>query len=110
VYLKHDEGMSTDSDHMEKDFILALEAIRRKCSLSSGDRAHVEEQLRRHLFGWAYSAYDANDYHTLRERLRWSFELGQGGAREAAFLMASYLPSPVLSLLRSTKRAFARAE
>jgi glycosyltransferase involved in cell wall biosynthesis len=107
VYLKHDEGMSTDVDHMEKDFILALETIRRDSFLSPGDRAHVEDQLRRHLFGGAYRAYDTHDFVTMRKRLRWAFELGQGGAREAAFLVVSYLPPAFVSLLRTTKRAFA---
>jgi glycosyltransferase involved in cell wall biosynthesis len=105
IYLKHDEGMSTDVDHMEKDFILALEGVLRKCDLIDGDRRHVKEQLRRHLRGWVYLAYEARDFPAMRERLHWTFSLGHGRAREVAFLVASYLHPTVVGFLRATRHA-----
>jgi glycosyltransferase involved in cell wall biosynthesis len=105
VYLKHDEGMSTDVDHMEKDFILALESVRRACPLGPEERAHIDEQLRRHLFGWAYLAYEKNDFRAMRKRLVWAFALGQGRSREALFLALSLFPSGFVGLMRAGRRA-----
>jgi glycosyltransferase involved in cell wall biosynthesis len=105
IYLKHDEGMSTDVEHMEKEFILALDAVRRKCVLGARDLRHINEQLRRHMFGFAYLAYEAGELQTMRQRLRWAFSLGQGRAREALFLGASYLPRTVLGFVRAMRQA-----
>jgi glycosyltransferase involved in cell wall biosynthesis len=105
IYVKHDEGMSTDVEHMEKDFILALESVRRTCPLRPEERAHIDEQLRRHLFGWAYLAYEANDFRTMRKRLVWAFALGQGRSREALFLALSLFPSGFVGLMRAGRRA-----
>jgi glycosyltransferase involved in cell wall biosynthesis len=106
-YYKHDEGMSTNSDHMEEDFIKALDSVRRRAPLDATERAHVEERLRAHVFGWAWLAYEKGDLRTMRHRLKWAFQLGQGRAREAAFLAASYLPPSLVRLVRRAKHGVA---
>jgi glycosyltransferase involved in cell wall biosynthesis len=107
LYEKHAEGMSTDSDHMEKDFALALEAVARKCELPPDMRQHVQGRLREQLFGWAWQAYDRGDVPVARERLRWALRSG-GGFRERAYLMATYLPRGLLSILRGVKSSLRR--
>jgi glycosyltransferase involved in cell wall biosynthesis len=102
-YFKHTEGMATDSDHMERDFILALDAVRTRCGLDAADRAHINAQLRRHTFGWAYQAFDRGELTVARERLHWASELGQMRAREAMFLATTFLPPRVVQALRRAK-------
>jgi glycosyltransferase involved in cell wall biosynthesis len=103
-YYKHDEGMSTNSDHMEEDFIRALESVRRRSPLDAVERAHVNERLRAHLFGWAWLAYEKGDLRTTRRRLKWASQLGQFGPREAVYLATTYLPVSWVDALRRTKR------
>jgi glycosyltransferase involved in cell wall biosynthesis len=107
-YFKHEGGMTTDTDHMEKEFILALDAVSRRCSLDAPDRKYIEGQLRNHLFGWAYLAYDRGDLGVARERLQWANELRQMGPREAVYLAATYLPPRVVQALRRARQALAR--
>jgi glycosyltransferase involved in cell wall biosynthesis len=107
-YLKHEGGMATDKDHMEKDFILALDAVRRRCALDADDRTHIERQLRAHVFGWAYNAYDQGDLGVARERLQWANELRQMGPREAVYLASTYLPVRIVNALRRARQALTR--
>lgn len=107
IYYKHDEGMSTDSDHMEHDFIRALDSVRRRAPLDPTALAHVESRLRDHLFGWAWLAYDRGDMATARTRLRMAADMGQLGAREAVYLAASYLPPSLVDAMRRARRAVA---
>lgn len=103
-YYKHDDGMSTDNDHMEADFIRALDAVRRRAPLDAVERSHVDARLREHVFGWAWQAYESGRFTVARERLRWSAALGQFGVREAAYMTATYLPPAVVRTLRRAKR------
>jgi glycosyltransferase involved in cell wall biosynthesis len=105
LYHKHDEGMSTDTDHMEEDFIRALDAVRRRAALDDEERASVEAHLRDHVFGWAWLAFEKGDLPTARKRLQLGAELGQFGAREAAYMAASYLPPALVGAMRRAKRA-----
>jgi glycosyltransferase involved in cell wall biosynthesis len=104
-YYKHEQGMSNDRDHMERDFINALVSVLRRSSLDSDERKHVTHRLREHLFGWAYNAYDAGDLTTARERLLLARTLGQMGSRERLFLAASYFPTGFIAMLRKSRRA-----
>ncbi|MEO8483555.1 MAG: glycosyltransferase family A protein [Acidobacteriota bacterium] len=106
-YYKHDEGMSTNSDHMEEDFIKALDSVRRRSPLDAVERAHVDERLRAHVFGWAWLAYEKGDFRTMRTRLKWASRLGQFHAREAVFLAASYLPPSFVRALRRARHGAA---
>lgn len=104
-YYKHDAGMSTNSDHMEQDFIRALNSVRRRSSLSTTERTHIEQRIREHVFGWAYHAYEAGDHRLMRARLKQAGELGQAGIRERLFLCATYFPPAFLAQLRRVKHA-----
>ncbi len=107
-YFKHAGGMATDTDHMERDFILALDAVRSRCGLDAEDRAHIDAQLRRHVFDWAYLAYDRGELIAARERLRWANELGLMRAREAMLLATTYLPPRIVRALRRARHALDR--
>jgi glycosyltransferase involved in cell wall biosynthesis len=107
-YFKRGGAMSDDSDHMERDFILALDAIRRRCALDSGSRVHLERELRRHLFGWAYEAYDRGNYAAARTRFAWTRELGHGRPRDLMYVAATRCPRPLVELARRVWRGEAR--
>jgi hypothetical protein len=108
-YYKHDAGMSTNSDHMEEDFIRALDAIRRRSPLDPVERRHVNTRIRAHVFGWAWQAYDRGDLHLARKRLLLARDLGQLRSREAAYLAATYLPRALVGTLRRARRAVSSA-
>jgi glycosyltransferase involved in cell wall biosynthesis len=108
-YYKHEQGMSTDSDHMEEDFIKALDSVRRRSALDPVELAHVNARLRDHVFGWAWLAYDKGDLRAMRRRLQWARQLGQFGLREAAYLTLTFLPSPLVMALRRARHATAPA-
>jgi glycosyltransferase involved in cell wall biosynthesis len=103
-YYKHDSAMSTDSDHMDREFIAALDSVRRRCALQPEERAHVDRRLREQVFGWAYGAYNNGDFPLARRRLQLSKELGTAGLRERTFLAATYMPVPIVRALRRVKR------
>lgn len=103
-YYKHEQGMSTDSDHMEEDFIKALDSVRRRAPLDAVERAHVNARLRDHVFGWAWLAYERGDLRAMRRRLEWARELGVFGVRETAYLVVTYLPPRLVGALRSARR------
>lgn len=103
-YYKHSEGMSTDQDHMEEDFIRALDSVRRRAPLDDDARAHVEARLRDHIFGWAWQAYEKGDLQTTRARLQMAVDMGQFGAREAVYLATSYFPPALVDAMRRAKR------
>lgn len=105
-YYKHDAGMSTNSDHMEEDFIKALDSVRRRSALPPELLAHVNERLRGHVFGWAWLAWEKGDFRAARKRLRLASALGQLGPREAAYLAGTYLPASLVSTLRRARSAF----
>jgi hypothetical protein len=104
-YYKHDSGMSTLTDHMEEDFIKALDSLRRRATLDAGERQHVDKRIKDHVFGWAYNAYEEGDLSKMRTRLEWARELGQMGVREAAYLCATYLPPTALTAMRRVRHA-----
>ena len=103
-YYKHDEGMSTNQDHMLEEFILALDSVRRRASLAAPMRAHVDERIRAQVFGWAWRAYEAGDMSLARERLQWAGRLGASGAREKVYLASTYLPAALVNSIRHVRR------
>jgi glycosyltransferase involved in cell wall biosynthesis len=105
LYYKHDGGMSTNSEHMEHDFIKALDALRRRSRLDAVERAHVDHRIRAHVFGWAYEAYVQGDFKTMRKRLAYSWELGQAGLRERVYLCATYFPPTFVTAMRRARHA-----
>jgi glycosyltransferase involved in cell wall biosynthesis len=106
-YYKHDTAMSSNSDHMEEDFIRALDSVRKRSALDDVEESHVNERIRAHVFGWAWDAYNRGNHVEARRRLLWARQLGLFKGREAAYLLATYLPRQLLSLLRRTRRGVA---
>lgn len=103
-YIKHDAGMSTDQDHMDRDFILALERIHGRPSLPTKLRSYITEQLRRHRFGFAYQAYDRGELATARRRFVSAARTQGPVASSLAYAALASLPRPIVSLVRSARR------
>ena len=106
-YHKHDEGMSTDQEHMEDEFIRALDSVRRRSALDPLEERHVANRIREHVFGWAWNAYNRGDLITARQRLHMARRLGEFGAREALYLAATYLPESLVKNLRNARASAA---
>lgn len=107
IYTRHVECMSNDHDVMREEFAEALARIRRKCDyLDAADRELIERQLRYHLFGHAYAAYDRGDHVLARQRLRrLSAQCGLTPF-EMFFFGLCLLPAAVARLLRRVKSAW----
>lgn len=103
-YIKHDEGMSTDSDHMDRDFILALERIEVRASLPAHLRAYVTEQLQRHKFGFAYQAWDRRDFATARRRFLDAARTHGPVGRNLAYAALATCPPALVSLVRGARQ------
>jgi glycosyltransferase involved in cell wall biosynthesis len=104
-YLRHPGSLSTMSDMMEFDFINALTGILRKCTLDEIDRKHVQHELKRHWFGWAYQAYDRGDHKVARDRFGKATKALGASPDLLAYWAATYLPPGLIAKLRSTKQA-----
>jgi glycosyltransferase involved in cell wall biosynthesis len=104
-YYKHDAAMSTNNDHMEEDFIHALDSVRQRCELDPVERAHIDHRIREHIFGWAYQAYDVGDLARARQRLWLAYGLKQLRTRELSYLVATYFPPPMVGALRKARHA-----
>jgi glycosyltransferase involved in cell wall biosynthesis len=107
-YYKHPGVMSADSDHMEADYIRALDSVRRRARLDAVERHHVDGRLRDHIFGWAWGPYDRGDLAIARQRLLIARELGVMGRREAAYLAVTHVPAGLLAMLRRARRLVTR--
>jgi len=69
VYTRHLDNMSSDEEGMSREFCMALQRVRTRCAdLAPAERAWVADRLRHHLFGYAYRAYDRDDYSEARRR------------------------------------------
>jgi len=109
VYTRHLDGaanMSSDHDGMGAEFIRALEGVLRKCPhLPAEDRRLVERQLKHHLFGHAYAAYDRGENGVARRRFAELRRAGGLTAGSAAYEALCWLPAPVTGGLRRIKWA-----
>lgn len=102
IYTRHSQCMSNDHDVMRAEFASALAGIRRKCDdLEPVDRALIERQLRYHLFGHAYAAYDLGDQAAARQRLGRLCALCGLTPFEMLFFGLCLLPPVVTRLLRA---------
>lgn len=104
LYIKHDEGMSTDSDHMDRDFILALERIETRPSLPAHLKPYVTEQLQRHKFGFAYQAWDRRDFATARRRFLDAARTHGPVGRNLAYAALASCPPGLVSLVRGARQ------
>ena len=68
IYTKHVEGMSNDQDGMNKEFCLALQKLLKQAVLTIEQHKWVRSRLRHHLFGYAYRAFNRDDYREARHR------------------------------------------
>lgn len=103
-YTRHPGCASSDHDKMGEAFCAALKKIRQKCPhLGQDDLTILEQQLRLHLFGQAYRAYDCGDYRLARDRFaRLQHEAGfslQGMLYSSVCL----LPPKMIHFLRRCK-------
>lgn len=104
LYIKHDQGMSTDSDHMDRDFILALDRIAANPHLPAALRPYIREQLQRHMFGFAYQAYDRQDYATARRRFLDAARRYGPLGRNLAYAALASCPAPVVAFVRGARQ------
>jgi glycosyltransferase involved in cell wall biosynthesis len=103
-YFKHDEGMSTDRDHMTEEFIRALESVRARVQLDAIEGRHVETRIRDLVFGWALRAYRSGATPVARNRLRLGRQLRVNGFREALLYGATWLPRPIAQAIRRVRQ------
>jgi glycosyltransferase involved in cell wall biosynthesis len=107
IYTRHldsNANMSNDHDGMRQEFIWALEKVLAKCPhLPQEDTTLLRRQLRHHLFGHAYAAYNRGEIplaHRRFSELRRKMGLKPV---ELAYLFACALPAPILARLRNIK-------
>ena len=96
--------MSNDGDHMEEDFIKALDGLLARGQLDPGERVHVENALTRKRFGFAYQAYDRGDLGLARRRFAACLRQGPPSARTLTYYLASHLPSGLVRAGRTLKQ------
>ncbi|MDZ4817760.1 MAG: glycosyltransferase [Planctomycetota bacterium] len=108
VYTRHldaADNMSSDFDGMNDEFIRALRNVQAKCrDLSICDQDLIKQQLRNHLFNFAYAAYNRGDIQLARtrfEQLRCESGLT---AMDALYWTACRLPPRVANSLRRLKQ------
>ena len=105
IYTKHDGGMSNDDDGMSREFGEALLRLTNQVELTPAARAIRDRQLRHHLFGYAYRAYDRGDYREARRRFGRLIRICGGDSRSLAFLAVCSAPGP---LIRGTRGVIQR--
>lgn len=104
IYLRHDDCMSNDNDHMVHDFYLALKKVGEKCAhLSPDERALLERQRRAHLFGYAYAAYDRGDYQAAKGRFGRVLCEGKARPRAYGYWLATRLPRGLVAAARHAR-------
>ncbi len=107
-YTKHLDNMSSNSDKMIADFVQALRNVLAKCALSASDRRFVRAQLRTHLFGHAYLAYDRGDIAAARGRFWRSVRAGDVRPTTLALAALCLLPGVLARRVRRVKQTAAR--
>jgi hypothetical protein len=106
IYARHLDNMSSNYDRMIAEFCQALRNVLVKCEVSAADRQFLRGQLRHHLFGHAYLAYE--DGRLGEARARFGEVLRSGGQASAAlYWLACCLPGGAVRGLRRLKQAFA---
>lgn len=104
-YTRHLDNMSSNFDKMTAEFVQALRNVLAKCALSPSDRAFVKQQLRTHLFGHAYMAYDRGDLATARRRFWATVKAGDWRPATLALAGLCLLPGAVARRARRVKHA-----
>jgi glycosyltransferase involved in cell wall biosynthesis len=105
IYIKHVDGMSNDLDGMRKEFCMALRKLPVQVSLTPVDQAWVAEQLRHHLFSYAYRAFNRGEYVEARKRFADLLQLSGWEARGFLYWAACHLPFGMPGWVRKLKRS-----
>lgn len=106
IYLRHDDCMSYDAEHMGKEFWLALKKCLEKCpELTADERELLRGRLRQAHFVYGYHAYDRGHYREARGRF--ASMMGDCGfeARIALLWLLCALPFGLGRGLRKIKQA-----
>ncbi|HEY1187506.1 MAG TPA: glycosyltransferase [Gemmata sp.] len=103
-YTRHLDNMSSNADKMIAEFVQALRNVLTKCDLSAPDRRFIRAQLRTHLFGHAYLAYDRGDAATARKRFWLTVRAGDWRPVTLALAGLCLLPGAVARRARGPKR------
>jgi glycosyltransferase involved in cell wall biosynthesis len=103
-YLKHEGGLSTDDDLMGRDHINTLESIRRHPSLTPALRAHVDAEWQRHMFNFAYGAYDRGNLPEARRRFLTAARRSGPAVRSLAYAGLASLPPGLVAGIRRLKQ------
>lgn len=106
-YTRHLDNMSSNHDKMIAEFVQALRNVLVKCDLSAADRRFVRAQLRTHLFGHAYLAYDRGDVATARARFWRAVRAGDWRPVTLALAGVCLLPGAVARRVRKLKQTAA---
>ncbi|MCE9529633.1 MAG: glycosyltransferase [Planctomycetes bacterium] len=107
IYTKHPDGMSNDTDGMNREFCMALRRLREQVSLSSGNESLLDQQLRHHLFNYAYRAYDRGEYPEARRRFLHLMKETGWEFRSCMYVLLCSLPGGMPGALRNAKHKFA---
>ena len=103
-YTRHLDNMSSNHDKMIAEFVQSLRNVLVKCDLAPPDRAFIRQQLRTHLFGHAYLAYDRGDIATARRRFWLSVRAGDRRPYTLALAGLCLLPGAVARRVRGAKQ------
>lgn len=105
-YMRHSGCASNDHDKMGEGFYTALKKIRQKCTyLGPQEREVLDWQLRLHLFGQAYRAYDCGDYRLARKRFARLWQEEGFCVKGVLYSSLCLLPPQVIHLIRRCKWA-----
>ncbi len=104
-YTRHLDNMSSNHDKMIAEFVQSLRNVLAKCALASSDRKFIRAQLRTHLFGHAYLAYDRGDIAEARRRFWRSVRAGDVRPTALALAALCSLPGPLARRLRRLKQS-----
>jgi hypothetical protein len=109
-YVRHDDNMSADGDHMNKDFWQAVRRCLAKCEhLAPAEKDLLRHRVRAALFHYAYDAYGSGRYAEARGRY-WTY-LQECGfeARVALLWLFCLLPQSLTARLRKLKQGWSRS-
>lgn len=104
-YTRHLDNMSSNHDKMIAEFVQSLRNVLAKCELAPSDRKFIRAQLRTHLFGHAYLAYDRGDIAEARARFWRSVRAGDVRPTALALAALCSLPGPLARRLRRLKQS-----
>ena len=108
IYARHDDNMSADGDHMNKDFWQALRRCLAKCDdLAPADKELLRRRVRESLLHYAYDAYNSGRYGEARGRFQTLLRECGFEKRSALLWLLCLLPQSLTASLRKLKQGWA---